>query len=509
MSLNAVSSAAQHKLGPVVFKRMELAPPPYGHSVGSILLVVLGLLSCGAGVLMPLTGGDFVAGMVLVVLGLPFLAVGGFFLLQRARLRCALTVHAQGLVISRKDLDTVIPYSQVQDFSLTEKEQLNNGRHAGMLRLLDLRWVEGKTRLSQFAKVGQQDTFAPVLGTLLNELANVAEARLKTGNPLRGKGWVLDSHGLDVGGQGALRLSELAGVGNFENRVSFWRVGEELPYFSVPENSPNARVLGVVARRQLSDRERPMAGPLGRVLFQRKMRTASKVFCWALAVGLFLFGGAMGIGLGSDGSWLGALLALGLSWGFGVVLAINTFSDFRVHELGVTRKSLGQHTLRYSEIVSFQFGATRHYYNGAYTGTTVNMRFTPAPGAKPITHNQTVRGNDSDLDSLREQVAAMVAHHLLARLRRGEDVQWGPTARFTPRGLVVRASKLFGKGEERLAPYDAGLRYTIEQGSFKLFIGNEGKAAMTVACAADNFYPGLKILGELCSREARAPQAAG
>ena len=507
MSLNAVGSAGQSKLGPVVVKRMELSPPPLGEYVGSILLVVLGVAACGLGALIAL-GGESGTGLVLGILGVPMLALGVVSLVRRSGLRCALTVHAQGLVISRKNGDALIPYSQVQDFSLTEKEQLNNGKHAGMLRLLDFTWVEGRSRVSQFAKAGQQDTFAPVLNQLLTELADSAEGRLKTGNPLRGKGWSLDSHGLDVGHQGAVRLSALAGVGDFDHKVSFWRVGEELPYFSVPENSPNARLLAILARRQLTDRERPMAGPLGRVLFQRKMSTATRVFCWVLAGVLLLAGVGGGAALAMDHCWLGALCALGLLGALAALLILSTFNDFRVHELGVTRKRLSKRTLRYSEIMSFQFGATRHYHNGAYTGTSVNMRFTPDPGGKSITHHQMVRGNDSDLDSLREQVSGMVARHLLERLLKGQDIQWGPTARFTSKGLVVRASKLFGKGEERLAPYNAGLRYTIEQGSFRLFIGAETKAAMTVACSADNFYPGLRILGEMCSREKAARATA-
>lgn len=83
----------------------------------------------------------------------------------------------------------------------------------------------------------------------------------------------------------------------------------------------------------------------------------------------------------------------------------------------------------------------------------------------------------------------MVAAQLFERLRRGEPFNWCPSAQFTPKGLVVRAPKLFGSGEPRRVPYDARLRVSIDQGTCHLFIGNEQKAAMSVECAAHNFYP--------------------
>jgi hypothetical protein len=267
----------------------------------------------------------------------------------------------------------------------------------------------------------------------------------------------------------------------------------------------------VLARRQRTEDERPpRAGALGRVLFQKKVTPTGQLSCW-IAAGLGFAAGSAGIitsAMAHNWGWVAGSLFIG--WGAALAFAAKAQYIFRVYELGVTRHSLfGERTLRYSEITSFQFGATRHYHNGAYTGTALHMSFTPGAGARPITHTQTGRGNDSDLDALREQVADIVAAQLLERLKRGEQIQWGPSARFTRNGLVVQASKLFGKGEERRAAYDAGLRISIQQGTLHLFIGNETKAAMSCPCAADNFYPGLTMLGVLIAQAKASQQAAG
>lgn len=509
MALSTVGSTTQGRLGSVVVKRMEVAPLPLKLSAGSISLVVGGILLVGFGGFVA-TAVSPAAGLLWASPGVLCAVIGALLLVRRAAFRCAITVHEHGVVVSRKGSGEAIPYSQVRDFSLQETEKLYNGTPAGVLRTLVFTWAGGKSRVSHFAATGTQDTFGPILAELLKRLADAAEARLETGTPLEGKGWQLDSHGLHVGGQAPVPLRELAGVGMFENRVSFWRPGEELPFLSVPEASPNARLLGVVSERHLSGRARPMAGPLGRILFQRKRSTTSQVLCWTMAGILVLGGGAGAFVMGLAENWRGSLLALGICWGVAVLFVAAVFTRFRVHELGVTQRScFSNRTLRYSEVTSFQFDSTRHYYNGVYTETSLRMRFKPGPGLKAISHSQTVRGSDSDLEALREHVSTMVARQLLARLERGEDVHWGPTARFTKNGLVVRASKLFGKGEERLAPYGAGLRYQIEDGTFHLFIGAETKAAMRVECAADNFYPGLNMLGVLCSRDAHAPRIAG
>lgn len=502
MSVGAVGSASQATLGAVTVNRRVLPPPPISFYPGSAAMLLFGGIAMGMGVFFAVSGEPIELCIPFIVIGAGLTAAGIFGLVRRAALLCEFTVHERGVVITRKGSDQLIPYAQVQEFSLREQPRLDNGTYGGMLRTLRFVWPEGRGHVIHFAEATEQDTFGPVVQQVLGKLADAAQGRLGTGASLEGKGWRLDSHGLSVRGQPSLRLGELAGVATFENKVSLWRPGEELPFFSVPDSSPNARLLGALAARELEGRERLQAGELGRLLFQKAVSPFGKVVLGVLSA-LFVLAGFGTLLMGS------ILLAAGL-WALAVWCASGCVSYFRVHELGVTKHSLlGSHRLRYSEIVSFQFGAVRRYRNGWYKGTRLSMRFTPGPGGNEIHHSQKVHGNDSELEMLREQVSSMVAAQLLLRLSRGEEFDWGSTARFTQKGLLVRSSALLGEEDAWLAPYDAGLRVSIQNGTCQLFVGDEQQAATNIECAEHNFYPGLKVLYGLLAMQSGKPRATG
>lgn len=505
MSVNTVGSATRGALGPVVVNRVELAPPPLKLYKVPIALVVLAFLSLPDALV-----GNFTAIIRFVL----FAGSGTALLVRRARLRCGLTLHEEGVVISRKGVDEVIAYKEVRDFSLQETSKLTQGKQAGVLRTLVFTSAEGKRRIAQFTATGAQDTLASILPELLNRLADAAEARLKKGVPLEGKGWKVHSHVLHVAGQQPVRLGDLGGVGMDETRVSLWRDGEERPFFSVAAASPNARLLGVVSGRYLVGRKpAPMAGTLGRLLFQRKMEPLREFLCWGTA-GLFLLAG---VGLPVMGlverSWDQVLLSLGGFWGVAALFVYPTFDRLLVYEEGITERSFfHSHTLRYSEIMSFRFRMTRNYSGLFYAGASVSMRFTTGRRAlEDIQYSQNLRVFDADLDGLCEHVARMMARQLLERLERGDMVRWGPTAMFTKDGLLIQNAKLRLPATERRILYDEKLRFHFEEGTFHLFIGAEERAAMTVERASDtdNFYPGLHLLGMLSSREVNAPRLAG
>ena len=68
--------------------------------------------------------------------------------------------------------------------------------------------------------------------------------------------------------------------------------------------------------------------------------------------------------------------------------------------------------------------------------------------------------------------------------------------------LTVKKGPLgFGKAHTKTIPYGDFVRYLIDEGQMTLVDGHSGGAFATIPCAADNFYPGLKLLEKLC-REA-------
>ncbi|RKG78921.1 hypothetical protein D7W79_11710 [Corallococcus exercitus] len=508
MSSSALHSTGQHTLGPVVVKRMELPPPPYTLARGAFFALAWGLAFSGLGVILVMNTFTPLGGS-LVALGVVLMAVGGFRLSQHAALRCGFTVYEQGVVISRTDTDSVIPFSEVQSFSLREEEVLFNGMQNGFVRLMNFTWKGDWIEVFQRTQANTRDTFGPVLDQLLQRLADAAKAKIEAGDVLHGQGWMLGSQELIVASHGAMPLRALTHIGTFDRKVSFWREGEELPFFCVANDSPNARQLQLLTQRQLqlrerpqqSEREQPTSGPLGRILFERKPSAGTREIARFLAIIAVLLGVLMSINLAPDPV---VVPIMGMLWGAAAGLVYLARVEFRVYELGVTQRKLRERTLRYSELTSFQFATVRTYRTGVYTGTALGMRFTPGPGLRAITHDQITEGNDADLEALREHVAGIVATQLFERFQRGDDIPWGSMARFTQKGLVIRIPRLLHYDGERLLPYGARLRFHIEQGGFFLFVGPETKAALALPCGADNFYPGLKLLETLMSSAEKA-----
>ncbi len=253
MSLQAVSSAAQASLGAVVVNRMEFGPPPLGLFLHSRIMRVLGWSMIGVGGLVGF--GLFREGSpeaallpgAVFVIGVVFMVTGSIVLARRASMRYALTVHERGVLVMHKGSEQSILYTQVQDFSLEEKEQLFplRGIHVGILRTMSFAWPGGSSRIVHFADASADDVFGAVVGQIQSKLADVVQEGLKSGSSLAGKGWMLDSHGLRVEGQEPVRLGELAAVSLYGDKISLWRAEEDLPFLAVPKASPNARLLGV------------------------------------------------------------------------------------------------------------------------------------------------------------------------------------------------------------------------------------------------------------------------
>ncbi|WP_338270225.1 hypothetical protein [Corallococcus caeni] len=511
--MSAQSSTGQHGLGAVIVARMELPPPPYQVIRGSLILLALGLLFCGsaASIAMDRARQPDTAPVLFnfaLVCGLSSVAFAGFSLARRAALRCGFALYEQGIVISRRGTDLRIPFSEVQSFSLKQHRTLFDGRHDQFLRQMEVTWRGYKTLFFQLTEANTQDTFGPVLDQLLHKLADAASARLGAGDALRGQGWTLENRGLILDGQDAVPLRELARVSSFDDKVSFWREGETLPFFSIDDDSPNARQLCLLAQQAVRTQDRPPRSEraqstddsLGRVLFQRKVSDDARAAATLVALVAIFVGAGMGISFGF-------VAVTGVLWGIAALLLYFSRQEFRAHELGVSGKKLRWRTLFYSELTSFQCAKVRIYQNGVFMGTKVSMRFTPGPGRKAMTFSQG-GADDVALETLREHVTRVVATRLVERFKRGEDIPWGSKARFTQEGLVIRISRLLHVDREQLVPYGAIFRYQVEGGHFYLFLGQEPQAILSLPCAADNFYPGLKLLEALHSFAAAARASA-
>jgi hypothetical protein len=162
----------------------------------------------------------------------------------------------------------------------------------------------------------------------------------------------------------------------------------------------------------------------------------------------------------------------------------------------------------YLEVGQFSYGATRNYYNGAYTGTTVNMRFLPVnPGGKSITYTATVRNADDELDGLRDHVSRVVGSHMLDRLHQDGEVLWTANATLTREGVRFRKAKFIGTGDEVLLPYSQISGINFATGVFQLFETGNVDPVLKITVSEMNFFPGFMALSMIMAPEEEAAAA--
>jgi len=192
----------------------------------------------------------------------------------------------------------------------------------------------------------------------------------------------------------------------------------------------------------------------------------------------------IGIFLGLVGMWLG-------------------LSAFRCHEYGVWKKTpLGARWLRYDEMGRFQYTAVKHYHHGAYMGTQITMRFVPqAKGAKTFKYSTRTKGDDDDLERLRDSVSQTLALRMADKFSAGEIVSWTKNMEFTPDGIRYRAIGFVVRKAAEVLRWEDYLRWEMSRGTIRLFARGLKKAVMTEQASAENFWPGLYFLQRLIQQE--------
>jgi hypothetical protein len=240
---------------------------------------------------------------------------------------------------------------------------------------------------------------------------------------------------------------------------------------------------------------------LGRVIFERTGRQylvlawTAVVLCAGLTIGL---AAATVVNLGTEkalGSAMVSVFFAGVTAALAYVLARVYASRFRCHELGISQRILakGERRIRFDEMKSFQFQATRTYVNGAYAGTNIQMQFTPREGI-PVKVAQSFKDMDQSLNKLRDHVAGVIYHRMLAELGEGREVPWTNNMTFLPEGLRIVPRGLLGRKEPTMIPFDQIGERIFGQGMLEIHVRGQKKAAIMEQCGVDNFYPGYLLL---------------
>jgi len=408
---------------------------------------------------------------------------------------------------------------EVHSIAYSVKNNYSNGTLSGYTRTCIL-WLLNEPQpldMENRFKQNQPDPLASFVDRLIDLLYDGFNAALEAGHAISGDGWRLAQQELffrRAGREESLRLEEIAAVESREGKMGVWRKGMDEPYVQFPVNGRNVWLLRRLVMSRLIEDEQSTEPPkdgLGRVLFQR--RPGMGVIAGLAIAGIVA--PIVGIGLLIAGTemamWIvGAILVIA-----GPLLLLGAYackkSNFRCQEWGVYQAGMtGEKRLLYSEVASFSYSATRHYHNGAYTGTHLSLQFTPMPGAngKAINYSTQVKNEDADLDELRDFVGGVIA----ARMRRDFDsgmiVPWTRNMNFRPDGIEYTPSGFFGKKQTALVTHENYGGWNMDQGVFYLFERGKKGAVMSEQVSEGNFYPGFFLLLSLYHQEQEASEAA-
>lgn len=412
----------------------------------------------------------------------------------------------------------------ITDLGTWSKLRYSNGEPKGVVRKCHL-VVRAGELVTDFTfeyefGLNQTDPLAGFLDRNLDRLFEKAWADWHAGRSFDGDGWVLDRDGLTHGSgpkQVTLSVAEIAAVDVVDGKVSVWATGNPMPVLKIEGGTPNALILGRLLSKKLEERpkkdEEEPADGLGRVIFERDHSTSMGTVIFFAFLSLFpaIFGAMV---LFSDmKSSERMLIAAGLFLGPpGITAAIycTRVKILRCHTHGVCLVStFKERKIQYKDVRVFTFGATRHYTNGAYTGTAIALTFEPGTEqtGDTIAYSATIQKMDDELDNLRDFVSRVIASHMLKRLKDGRPVGWTAGLRFLPDGLEVQPTGFFGKKEKWVLPYGEIAGTDMQQGVFYVFQKGRDKSVFETPVSAPNFFPGFVLLMTLLAPDDPAPAA--
>jgi hypothetical protein len=403
---------------------------------------------------------------------------------------------------------------QVAGITLANTEKYSSGILKSVRHRVQL-WIDEETaptELDYVVRVGDSDPLAPLVNRWLESIKSRASAAMAQGGELVGDGWSLRSNVLAVTSgptTGEIGFDDVVQMGVFGGQVCLWRRGDEEASLKLNPEGRNMPVLMQILGELLEGKEEspvaeeasaPQMGPLsesqgtglGRVLFERRWRTARLVAAVAAAI------------LGGLGVYvILSLDAPPIAIGLFVLAAILVLaavrvpaSVFRCHARGVFQSGLfGKRQMRYDEVETFTYKATRMFVEGSYTGTMFALKFSSP--VTTISYNKKVKNIDEDLENLRDHIAGVIAGRMGEKFSAGESVEWTRFLTLRPDGIEFVPQGFLGRKERQFLPYGDIAGFEVKEGVFHLFAAGQSKSVMREQTSQTNFYPGFFLLSSM------------
>ncbi len=487
------------------------APLSVGSSyrnAGLVASLTVGVVAIALAALLP---RDPVASRVLFALGGLALATGGVVGRVLFLRRRWLEVTPEGFVVTGPGISRACADGDVESLGFVVTRNFRSGLPNSLSGRLEVRVGSGdgdRFEMAHTQGMAERSDFARLAERLFDNLYRRSKATLGKGGELRGEGWRLTRGALSIDGGAEVPVSEISAVGDFDRFVRLWRKGENEPLLSLPTGSANAGILEKLLSERLppavESPRTPSGDDLGKVLFERRsggiglwtLATLAFAASWVFFAGRNPAAGAVAVGIG-------ALLGLGAWWALGTV--------FRCHENGVMRRTRrGALEVRYRDVNAFTYKAVRHFTNGVYTGTSLNLEFVSLPqlGSERIAWGARSNGLDDELDKLRDHISKVIAMRMASELEEGKPVRWTPNLKLYPDGIEFRPPGMFGRKEAERVPFSEVENFALEQGYFHLWVRGRGKSVMREPVSEPNFFPGFLLLSSIAKSGGEEGQGA-
>jgi hypothetical protein len=479
--------------------------------------LIVGILVACMGLLIAIAARELNLGVILMF------SLAGILLLSAFGRAAFLLKIRQSLDGDDHELRLITPggvqsvrVADVQAIGLSYKLLYENGAPAKFARsvLLTVADEQGarQVKLAYKVPINDSDPFSGFWEQAAKTLIARAKADLAAGRSLLGPNWELRAKALNVGQPEPVVYprAQIAAASVVDNDLCIWERGQERPSLKFPADSINAYILLQLLAEEIAAQEehKPEAiEGLGRIIFERNQNTEpAAIGAFGVTAALALVG-AVGLyaidrtGPNADELWsyvmgLGAIASVcGL---IALALYAQRRNIFRCHQVGVVHQTTSKAIeLRYDEVGAFTWSVTRHFTNGVYTHTALELALEPLPGLEKgkIKYSANLKGSDDELDDLRAHIANVIARRMLGELREDRIVQWTPNLRLTPTGVEYRPAGFMGRKNEWVELAYADITGTnFIEGFLHVFTRSAPKSVIQEGTGVKNFFPGFHAL---------------
>jgi hypothetical protein len=176
---------------------------------------------------------------------------------------------------------------------------------------------------------------------------------------------------------------------------------------------------------------------------------------------------------------------------------------FRCYERGVVHVTMfGRRELRDNEVGAVAYCAVRQYTNSIYSGTRFTLSLVPLEARKQKSVHYTVmrQSPDSEIERLRDRIAATIAERMQAEFSAGRPIAWTPHLRILQEGIAHFPLRLLFRARRPvIVPFESITWYCISRGRFRVWTSAVERSVITEETGDPNFFAGLALLENLTS----------